>query len=94
MEVVQMNQELGRETAGLNEAAERSKTTKTANCPRCGGKMVPTQQQVVSEYPAPALERLVCNKPSCNYVKYVKLDENGCGEGKNPGGRRGVQIAQ
>lgn len=43
-------------------------------CPKCGGKMVVSTHQVAAKYPAPAVEKQVCEESSCNYFRFVKLD--------------------
>lgn len=45
-----------------------------ATCPKCGGKVVASAHQVAARYPAPALERHVCEESDCNYSRFVKLD--------------------
>lgn len=45
-----------------------------STCPKCGGKMVASAHQVAARYPAPALERQVCEESSCNYSRFVKLN--------------------
>ncbi len=55
---------------GSSDNSSNSGTT----CPKCGGKMVASAHQVVAKYPAPALERQVCEESSCNYSRFVKLN--------------------
>jgi len=45
-----------------------------ATCPKCGGRLVASAHQVAARYPAPALERQVCEENGCNYSRFVKLD--------------------
>jgi len=57
--------------------SENNSTTSSGGnltCPKCGKEMVASPRQVVSEYPAPPLERFECSDNSCNYTRYVKLD--------------------
>ena len=72
----QINQNRGASLKRTGAAAPGS----TASCPRCGGKMISDTHQVSAQFPAPALERAVCSEPECNYVRYVKLDEDCLGE--------------
>lgn len=71
-----------------NNEMTGSPFSKNSTCPKCGEKMVVGTRQVVSNFPAPALERLVCSGSSCNYSQYVKLDSRTTPDGSNQGRER------
>ena len=61
----------------VKEEPEESEFARNSSCPRCGGDMIPTIQQVKASFPGPALERFVCSEANCNYVRYSRLHYNG-----------------
>ena len=66
---------------------------RSSSCPRCGGQMVAGTHQVSASFPSPALERLVCSDPSCNYVRYTKLDSFAAKTNPNSSSTRGARSA-
>ncbi len=85
---VKQNRQLVKEEPGETEFSRNS------SCPRCGGDMVPTTQQVTASFPAPALERFVCSEANCNYVRYSKLNDNGAENETGFGEMKGDAIAK
>jgi hypothetical protein len=82
-----------RENSHISEQAGTRGTgdsTGSNTCPKCGGEMVSVSQGVTTEYPSPALERLVCSVSGCNYVRYSKLDETGFADSRKAVGGKGA----
>jgi len=61
-------------TAFMEKESSNNSSNSGTTCPKCGGKMVASAHQVAAKYPAPALERQVCEESSCNYSRFVKLN--------------------
>lgn len=61
-----------------------------SRCPECGGKMVASARQVMASFPAPPLERRVCEESSCNYSKFVRADGGMTGM-NGSSGRKGLK---
>lgn len=61
-------------TTFVKEKTTNQVSDSGATCPKCGGRMVASAHQVAARYPAPALERQVCEESGCNYSRFVKLD--------------------
>ncbi len=69
-----MRDSLKESTTFADERTTGGEVNSGTTCPKCGGKMVASAHQVAARYPAPALERQVCEESSCNYSRFVKLD--------------------
>lgn len=76
-------------TTFAGERTTGDKENSGSTCPKCGGKMVASAHQVAARYPAPALERQVCEDSSCNYSRFVKLDRE---TGLTSGGVRAGEL--
>ncbi|MFW6005833.1 MAG: hypothetical protein ACOC9A_00135 [Candidatus Bipolaricaulota bacterium] len=88
-----MKQEVKQVRKNIGETGKNTFSTNHHSCPRCGGKMATTARGVVASFPSPALERLVCSDPDCNYTRYVKLDSNGFPSDRSLVARKGAQGA-
>ncbi len=69
-----MKNRTGENTTFVEEKTTNQVANNGATCPKCGGRMVASAHQVATRYPAPALERQVCEENGCNYSRFVKLD--------------------